>query len=75
MELVTRTTKGRPVERNPRKADLPPTYPKGRVCRAKRVCGGKELSIYNEGPDCNQCRPARYRMLGSAEDLAELMGA
>lgn len=61
MQLVTRTTKtqhlhGAPVTRIPRKADLRPTFPKGRVCSASLVCEGKELSIYNEGPDCNQCR-------------------
>jgi DNA-directed RNA polymerase subunit RPC12/RpoP len=58
MELVTRATHGRPVESNPRKGELPETFPRGRHCKAKRDCNGKELSRYNAGPDCHACTQA-----------------
>jgi hypothetical protein len=54
MELITRATRGRPVERKPRNGEAPPVYPKGRTC-STRGCS-QLLSIYNKGPECNKCR-------------------
>jgi biotin operon repressor len=58
MELVTRATKGRPVEHKPRTEEIPATYPKGRICSAAKVCKGKTLSVYNGGPNCHACDEA-----------------
>jgi hypothetical protein len=72
MELVTRATHGRPVEHQPRKADLPPVYPKGRTC-STRGCS-TVLSQYNAGPQCNACDPSRrFQVVGTAEELDGLM--
>lgn len=70
IELITRTTRterGHRPEPQPRKEDLLPVFPKGRHCTAARVCDGKELSRYNEGPNCHACRKASRQ---AKEDLA-----
>jgi len=59
MELVTRTTRtmnlhgAKAIQPAPRKEDLPPTYPKGRIC--SRLGCTQPLSVYNRGPECNAC--------------------
>lgn len=58
MELVTRTTStqhlhGAPVTRIPRKADLRPTFPKGRIC-SEPGCD-TILNCYHEGHECHAC--------------------
>lgn len=60
MELRTRTTGtmhlhgARPLQAVPRrKADIPPTFPKGRIC--SRPGCWHPLSVYNQGPECNSC--------------------
>ena len=61
MDLITRTTRterGHRPEAQPRKEDLLEVFPKGRHCKAKRVCTGKELNRYNPGPDCHACAKA-----------------
>lgn len=61
MQLITRTTRterGHRPEAKPRKEDLVEVLPKGRHCKAKSVCDGKELSRYNRGPDCHACHKA-----------------
>jgi hypothetical protein len=61
MDLITRTTRterGQRPEAKPRKQDLPEVFPRGRHCKAERVCDGKELSRYNPGPDCHACTKA-----------------
>jgi hypothetical protein len=74
MQLKTRTSRGRPIESQPRrKDDVPPTYPKGRVCAASRVCNGAFLSIYHAGPDCYQCSPQGFPSVESVEELDRLM--
>jgi hypothetical protein len=71
MELITRATRGRPVERKPRNGEAPPVYPKGRTC-STRGCS-HTLSIYNAGPECHGCKPERYRFVGTADELNGLM--
>lgn len=60
MELITRTTrtmpKGQSVTRIPRKGDLAPTYPKGRVC-SERGCD-TILNHFHKGPRCFACELA-----------------
>jgi hypothetical protein len=59
MHLVTRTSGtmhlhgARPIQAIPRKTDLLPTYPKGRVCSTKGC--GTILNQYNAGPRCHGC--------------------
>ncbi len=58
MELVTRTSAtqhlhGAPVARISRKADLLPTFPKGRIC-SEPGCD-TILNQYHEGPECHGC--------------------
>jgi len=57
MDLITRTTRtmlpGQHVTSVPRKRDLQPTFPKGRIC--SRPACDHELSVYNPGPECHSC--------------------
>lgn len=68
--MQPRTRPPAEIEPTPRYGERPPVYPKGRVCVEARVCGGKTLSIYNRGPECNQCAPSRYE---DPNDVAALM--
>lgn len=77
MDLIDLALTGQRIETVPRRAELPRTWPRGRVCSAALVCPpGTRLSIYNAEDECYQCDVAARREERRAEreqSLAELM--
>jgi hypothetical protein len=69
MELRTRTTTtAQRVGTYVNFSRGPTVYGKGRHCTVKRACGGKELNMYNPGPECCACGERPHE-----STLAELM--
>jgi len=73
MELKTRATHGRPVERHVNKADLPKTFEKGRACTREGCM--TVLSIYHPGPLCHAHEAKRFPLIQSPEQLERVMAA